>query len=593
MAKTTLPNPTKKTGQRSPQIAPYLYRFAPTFSRPEWYAADAWRRIVRAQPVAILSRETLIANIIDLDWKIEPRDGNQRDELKGEIDYYTQLFEYNGEIDWVSIIELLLQDYFDLPFGGAFELGWENDDPDNRLVWFKPLDGATLFPTLVPEWPVGQYVKETAVESNQPVFFPDYAINRIYMSPRPEIIREGWGMAPPEKIYLAIQMIAYGDTYYANLLVDTPEAGLLDLGDMSQEAAETWVESFRSLVTGIDPFKIPVLYEHTTAAKFIPFGRPPLEMTFGSIMMKYSALVTSGYGLSLSDIGIQVTASGGETLAGSIRQERKTRKTGLSRTKKAVKYFMDRMIDPRLKFVWIDMDDELNVALGRARLASATALNQMKKMGAITGDEARLQIIADGLMTIPMKEVLSDEEKQEAQIADGDDPERPGMLDRPRAPSSGGRGEVKQSIIDNMDQYLSIDTWEPVIKEAIPWVKEYISTVFSSISGDDLDNWDEEFDLLLFEQGFPEDLDISISHLNDIEIPEELRSAANLGEVAEKTVIFGIKECLIGQILEKELDINDIMIDNTVERSVLAEVEVHLDEIKDSILEKYKENINE
>ena len=590
MAKTTLKDPKKKPGQRSPQIAPYLYRFAPTFSRPEWYAAAAWRRIVRAQPVAILSRETLIANIIDLDWKIEPRDGNQRDELKDEIDYYTQLFEYNGEIDWVSTIELLLQDYFDLPFGSAFELGWENDDPANRLVWYKPLDGATLFPTLVPEWPVGQYVQETTAEHNQPVFFPDYAINRIYMSPRPEIVREGWGMAPPEKIYLAIQMIAHGDTYYANLLVDTPEAGLLDLGDMSQEAAEEWVEAFRSLVTGIDPFKIPVLYEHTTEAKFIPFGRPPLEMTFGSIMMKYSALVASGYGLSLSDIGIQVTASGGETLAGSIRQERKTRKTGLARTKKSVKYFFNRMIDPRLKFMWIDMDDELNVALGRARLANATAMSQYIDSGTITEDEARLQMIADGMMTIPMKEKLDDSEKR---INDGETSERPGMLDRPRAPSSGGRGEVKKSIVDSMDKYLSMDTWESVIKKAIPYVKEYISTVFDSISGEALDTWDEEFDLLLFEHGFSDNLAISITHLNTIEIPKELSSLVNLGEIVENSIIFGIKECFIDLIRENELDINDIMIDNTVENSVLADIEVHLEEIKDSILEQYKENINE
>ena len=591
MAKTTLPKPKKKPGQRSPQIAPFLYRFAPTFSRPDWYTASAWRRIVRAQPVAILSRETLIANIIDLDWKIAPRDSNMRDELKPDIDYYTKFLEHNGEIDWVSTLELLLQDYFDLPFGGAFELGWENDDPANRLAWFKPLDGATLFPTLVPEWPVGQYVKEAVGDSNQPIFFPDHAINRIYMSPRPEIIREGWGMAPPEKIYLALQMIAHGDTYYANLLVDTPEAGLLDLGDMSQEAAEAWVESCGFLVKGIYPLKITVLYEHTTDAKFIPFGRPPLEMSFGSTMLKYSALVTSGYGLSLSDIGIQVTSSGGETLAGSIRQERKTRKTGLARTKKSVKYFFDRMIDPRLEFTWIDMDDELNVALGRARLANATAMNQYIKSRMISEDEGRLQLIADGMMTIPMKETLDESEKYSEK--DESEPERPGILDRPRAPSSGGRGEVKKSVVKSMDKYLSINTWKSVIRESIPYIQEYINTVFDSISGDALDTWDEDFDLLLFSHGFPEDLDISISHLNNIRVPKDLRSVTNLGEIVEKAIIFSVKECLIEQIREKELDINDIMIDNTVEKSVLVEIEAYLEEIKDSILDQYKENINE
>jgi len=592
MAKTKLPTPKRLPGQRSTQIAPWLYRITPSLIRPDWQTASAWRRIVRAQPFAILSREALIANTANLDWKIEPRDGNQRDELKSEIDYYTQLLEYNGEIDWVALVELLLQDYFDLPFGGAFELGWENDDPANRLAWYKPLDGATLFPTLVADWPVGQYVGQTAIAFNQPIYFPDYAINRLYMSPRPEIAREGWGMAPPEKIYLALQMLAYGDTYYANLLVDTPEAGLLDLGDMSQESAENWLEGFRTLVTGIDPFKIPVLYEHSGNAKFIPFGRPPQEMQFGDITMKYAALVASSYGLSLSDIGIQTVTSGGETLAGSIRQERKTRNTGLGKTKKSVKFFINRMIDPRLKFVWIDMDDELNVALGRARLATATALNQLIKMGTITSDEGRLQIIADGLMTIPMKEVLTDEEKL-LSVETGDEPERPGMLDRPRAPSSGGRGEVKKSIVESADKYLSINTWESMVKESIPYVKEYVSTVLDSIVGDDLDSWDEEFGILLFESSFSDDLDISISQFNSQIIPDELQSVPNLNKIIEKAVIFAIKEHFIRQIKEKELDINDIMIDNTVEKSVLIDVEAYLEEIKDTMLESYKENIDE
>ncbi len=591
MAKTKLPAPKKLPGQRSTQIAPYLYRLTPTLTRPDWQAAAAWRSIVRGQPVAILCRETLIANIVDLDWKIAPRDADQRDELKVEIDYYTKLFEHNGEIDWVALLELLLQDYFDLPFGSAFELGWENDDPENRLAWYKPLDGGTLFPTLVADWPVGQYVGQSAIAFNQPIYFPYYAINRLYMTPRPEITREGWGMAPPEKVYLALRMIAYGDTYYANLLVDTPEAGLLDLGDMSQESAESWIESFRTLVTGIDPFKIPVLYEHSGNAKFIPFGRPPLEMSFGSTMMKYSALVAAGYGLSLSDIGIQVTASGGETLAGSIRQERKTRKTGLARTKKSVKYFIDRMIDPRLKFLWIDMDDELNVALGRARLANATAMNQYIASGMITDDEARLQMIADGMMTIPMKETLDDSEKR---IKDnGSDPERPGMLDRPRAPSSGGRGEVKKSIVESADKYFNIDRWESLVKESIPYVQEYISTVLDSIAGDDLDSWDKEFGLLLFESGFSDDLAISISQFNSQVIPDELQSVPDLNKVIEKSVIFAIKEHIIKQIKEKELDINDIMIDNTVEKSVLIDVEAYLEEIKETMLESYKENIDE
>jgi len=593
MAKTTPPTPTKKQGQRSIDVAPFLYRFTPSWSQPEWHEAKAWRKIVRAQPVAMLCRETLISNIIALDWKIEPRKGDMRDELKPKMDYYTQLLQHNGEIDWTSFMELLLQDFLDIPFGSGFELGYRDDDPDNELVWFDHIDGATLFPTLVPDWPVGQYVRDAHISRKQPIYFPRHAVNRMYMSPRPEIRRKGWGMAPPEKIFLALQMLSRGDTYYANLLLDTPEAGLLDLGDMSKEAAKEWVDSFRSLVTGIDAFKIPVLYEHDRDAKWIPFGRPPTELTFNNVTTRYMSIVCAGYGMSLSDIGFQAVASGGETLAGSIRQERRTRKTGFARLKKAIKYFIDRMVDPRLKFEWIDMDDELNVALGRARLANSTALTQLAEAGFITDDEGRLQLLSDGMMTIPMKETLDESEKPQLEDGNGPAPERPGLLGRQRPPSQGGRGEVKQSLAEETYRYFDIETWEPVVSKSIPYIKQYINTVFDALSGEALDDWDREFGNLLFEKSLPDNLGVNISKFNTVKVPEELESVENLSETVENSIIFAVKGAIINKIKEEELDINDIIVDNTVKYSIMNDVEMYLKDIKRSILELYKENIND
>ena len=123
------------------------------------------------------------------------------------------------------------------------------------------------------------------------------------MSPRPEIQREGWGMAPPEKIFFSLELLNRGDIYYANLLLDTPEAGILDLADMDGASAQEWIKQFRSLLGGIDPLKVPVLYEHEGDVKWIPFGRPPTELMFDRVTTKYAALVASGYGISLSEIG--------------------------------------------------------------------------------------------------------------------------------------------------------------------------------------------------------------------------------------------------------------------------------------------------
>lgn len=587
------PATKKKPHQRSIDFEPWFWRYVPKWNQPEWYEAKTWRRIVRAQPVAMLCRETLISNLLSLDWKIDPRDSKMRDELKEEMDYYTSFLEHNGEIDWVTFVEWIAQDFLDIPFGTGVELGYLNDDPDEELIWYKPLDGATLYPTLNPEWPVGQYVPEATYE---PVIFPRHAINRMYMSPRPDIRKEGWGMAPPEKIFRAIEMISRGDTYYANLLLDTPEAGILDLGDIEKSAAEEWVQSFRDLMGGVDPFKVPILYEHTSEAKFIPFNRSPHEMAINNTTTRYMALVTAGYGMSLSDIGFQAVTSGGETLAGSIRQERKTRKTGFARLKKSVKYFVDRMLPDYLMFDWVDLDDELSVALGRARLSSSTAYGQMIDKRIITPEEARLQSIADGLMTIPMKETLDEEDFDliDEISGDGDTPERPGTLGKPRPPSQGGDGEVlPKSMADSLDNYLDMENWEPIIERSAPKVTSYLLTVFDSLSGEQLDEWDEEFEYLLFESALENDLSINISGLNNVDVPEELNTVSGLSKTVERCIIVAIKDNIVEKIKKSELDINNIIVDNTLQEQIAEDVRMYLQEIKRSIVNSYKENDDE
>lgn len=453
--KRTAPAPSRQKSQRSISLPDYLTRILPAWRNPEWLAAAAWRAVVQQQPAAVVCRETLIANMVSLEWKVEPRESDQRDELISEIKYYNHFFEYTGDYDYQEILEWILKDTLDLPFGGAVELGWENDTPpsediNSRLMWIEPLDGGTLFPTLDSEFPYGQIIPEAV---NTEVYFPKHAVSRLYMSPKTEIRRKGWGMAPPEKIFLALQLINRGDLYYANLLLDTPEVGILDLGDIDAESAKKWVESWQTLLNGVDPFKIPVLYEHDKPANFISFTRSPTEITFNSSMNLYSSLVASGYGMSLSDIGMQVAASGGETLAGSIRQERRTRRTGFGRLKHKTRLFYNRLLPPTLEMKFIDIDDELAVSLGRARLASMTALGLMIDKGSISPQESRMQLISDGLISIPIPEKLPEDAVPAAPKPPGFAPqsnERPGLLGKPIAPSQGGYGEAKAQLFDSL-----------------------------------------------------------------------------------------------------------------------------------------------
>lgn len=441
--KTSQPIPTKDKGQRSIEL-PYIPRLPIlSLNRPAWQTANMWREVVLRQPIALICKETLVANLVNLDWKIEPRDSEQRDELKTKIKYYERFLQYTGDYDYVEMTEWIVGDMLDTPFGGAAEFGRENDDPEGDVLWIELLDSATLFPTLNVDYPVGQYVPEAGIKT---VYFPWYAIDRTYFSPRPEIKRKGWSMPPPEKIFLALEMLNRGDVYYANLLLDSPSAGILDLGDMAKDSATEWVKSWRELLGGIDAFKIPVLYEHNNPISWIPFTRNPTELLFDSAMARYAAILCAGYGMSLSDIGLGGSASGGETLAGTIRQERQTRRTGFGRITKKMKYFWDRLLPEDLQFNYINLDDELSTALGRARLASSTAFQQLVAIKSFTPKEARLQMVADGLITISIPEDVPEDEFPEPVIPNQQQPnERPSMLGRPVSPSDGGHGEIKEA----------------------------------------------------------------------------------------------------------------------------------------------------
>jgi hypothetical protein len=457
---------TRHPNQKSVDVRDlFLARINPIQWNPTEYTANAWRAVVNAQEVACMCKDTLISTMLSLDWKIVVRDSTQQDELKATVKYYTKLLEsagYGNLLDFTSHVEWIASDMLDTPFGGASEIG---RNPSGRVAWIEPLDAATLYPTLIHEYPVVQ------TYNNQTVYFDKKSIARSYISPSTKIERKGWGMPPPEKVFRSLQMLSLGDKYYANLLLDVPTAGVLDLGDMEKSSAEEWVGAFKTLMSqgSVDSFKIPVLYEHNNPVSYIPFGKVPNDIMFDRITMKYAAIVCAAYGMTIGDIGL--SSATGETLAGSIRQERRTKKTGFARLKKKLKFYFDQILPATLEFMWIDYDDELNVALGRARLANATAFGQWIDKKVFTPQETRQQAIQDGLITISVPEDYPEEDAPD-DLGTGS-PERPGALGSTNIPASqGGEGEIVSGK-SLADEYI------PMIARSI--VDEIIET---KVSGD-------------------------------------------------------------------------------------------------------------
>ena len=492
--KTIVPTiPSREKGQRSLDDL-YIHRIVPAWARPYWQQAEFWRAIVKQLPVAIDCREHLISYMTSLEWKIEPRDSSMRDELKEDVRYHTELFESGGDYersgwDFIKMLEHVLQDDLDTPFGGAGETIREGDKPDGRVLQIIPLDSATLYPIPNKAWPVVQMIKSNPTNK---VVFPAHAINRLYMSPRNEITLEGWGMAPPEKIFLALEMLRRGDFYYWKFLSDTPEAGVLDLMDVTWQDAEEWIKSCKDLFTGVENMKIPVLAEHTIPAKFISFGKDPNAIQFDGSYHRYTALVCSGYGITTTDIGFPGVGGGsGATLAGGIRDERRTRRSGIARLKSSTRYWFNRMLPKTLQFIWIDLDDETAVSKSRARLAGATAASQYIESRVFSPKEMRLQTIADGLMTISVPEDVPEEDFK--LVEDKQANERPGMLGAPVNPAQGGQGEVLNrgafdelllSVLDISDTQI-----RKLAKAVIPGMKTETDKVFDELQLNELDWW--------------------------------------------------------------------------------------------------------
>ena len=122
-----VPEPTREPKQRSIAADDILFtRYISPWARPNILTAEQWRTWVFYQPIAMVCRETLTANILALDWQVTPRESKNRDELAPVMRYYTKLIQKGGDyygFDYSGLIEWLMTDLQDLPFGAAAEIG--------------------------------------------------------------------------------------------------------------------------------------------------------------------------------------------------------------------------------------------------------------------------------------------------------------------------------------------------------------------------------------------------------------------------------------------------------------------------------------
>lgn len=595
MARRKQPSAIVKIEARDGQItapggnlANYFMRNIPIWNPPAWQEAEVWRRFVEKQPIAAICRDRIADYLNSLDWAIIARDSEKRDELKPRIKHYTKLFErgnaYYYDLDFASHIEFIIKDLFTLPFGTACEIGRLDNEASGKVVWIRPLDAGTLVPTLNFDYPVMQVTPGNGL---RPVYLPRGFVSRVFLSPRTEIMREGWGYAPPERIWKAIEMLATGDNYYAQLLLNTPEAGVLDLGDMDKTSAQEWVKSLRDLLYGINPLKIPVLYEHEKPAAWIPFGKPPSEILYDSTTIKYAAILCAGYGLTLSDIGFPTSSNGGETLAGTIRMERISASSGKSTAKKKTKAYFDRILPDSLKFEWIDYDDERLVSKGRARLASAQAGQTWVNMRAFKPSEIRQQAMADGLFSVSLPEIISPDDPEFQALQEAQSPfgnaagSKTKTLGSPVPASSGGQGEkIPQQTIQRNMAKAEVEISKALVKSN-EILSALIKTVKSNLSEEEVPLWDAEIDEYLIGRS---DLESGVREVID-DVSKKIRESITGAWINEFST--ALAERIAEDYVKEKLATMELEGDNFEISEVLAEA----GSIRDQILPSVKDNL--
>lgn len=438
---------------------PYLWRIPTIWRMPQWQQANQWRWFVYNQPIAMLCRARLINYLLGLPWEITAKDPDEKDKVEEDARYYSAWVLRNFDL----VLDKLWQDALDLPVGGVVEIvrwpagvkpviqeGEEEykvtrDHPKGHPFRLVNLDGATVFPTYEPDIPLAQRIPEL----DRVVYFTENDIGRIGIQPRTEMRLNGYFKAPPEQIYLAMQMVNDTDHYYHDLVKEVPPVGILDLTDMQEHQAKDWVGSVRSLFEGNDPFKIPVLYDHEKPAVFIPFGKSPQELLFDTASLRYARIVAGSYGLTLGNLGLEPK---GETLAGSIRDDMQASQ-GYGYVIEKTKNLLDaEVLPPYLEWSPKIQDFEKLTGKGRAFLVVAQALKAAKEIGAIKPSEVQAQLVRDGFITVEVEEPDDEKIAEEAmakQLPFGGKPGANGkdaakqLTDKVPA-AEGGFGDVKK-----------------------------------------------------------------------------------------------------------------------------------------------------
>lgn len=368
-----------KIEPRQLNVASDLYLVRSPFINPAMYIPgllDTARwRLVAAEPINKLARRMIQREVSSLNWniRINPKGfDNSGINFEQAKNYYQDAIK-----DFRNLASKALKGVCELPQGGAWEVGWIKpaifgEGDRGTLSFIEHIDAGTLHPTTSKDWPI---VQIDPLATLRRVLFSSEEVLRILASPYDEFDKEWWQESPTMASYMAIEALSRIYIYYLKQLHDTPVAGILDLMDFSENDARSWAKSFREMLEGIDPVKIPILYQHSQPAKWLPMGRNPAELSIPQQFKQYAEIVLGNYGLSTSDLRIFEAAD--QSKAGAAVSRKITTQSGISFWAELIKDSIQALLPKYLLFEYDDPDVEEERTKAMVRASDARTIQTL------------------------------------------------------------------------------------------------------------------------------------------------------------------------------------------------------------------------
>jgi len=262
------------------------------------------RMIADVDTVIRICIDTIKTVICQAKWSIMPKADSGSSYNSENVDRLNQLFTYlnsNGE-NLREFLSMVVEDLLVLDLGTfekVYNLGGE-------LIELNSIDAATVRPIyniygeIDPERAYVQVIDGKVVaefKQNEMVF--------MMRNPQNSIKRFGYGRSVIESILMTVQSALNADLYNARAFSkDNVPAGLLDLGDMTNEEAQKFIALWNASVIS-NTQKIKFAWgKGSSQSRFIDFGRSQKDMQYMKYIEWLSRLKLAAFGLTGLDANI-------------------------------------------------------------------------------------------------------------------------------------------------------------------------------------------------------------------------------------------------------------------------------------------------